>query len=120
MLQQTDVAKLARDELNRMAEPVVAAIRPLLVVPHLEERDWDYGPAGQRFLCWIVLEHPASNTGIAYCDEGFGPGSPWGLLFLEGQHLSMGPDSGWYSSLEDAFRESMACDLPTEPGYEVG
>ena len=120
MLQRTDIERFVRDELDQMPGPVAAAVQPLLVEPRMEERDWDYGPAGQRYPCWLVLEHPLSNTGIAYCDQGFGPGAPWGLLFLKGDHLSMGMDAGWYSSLEDAFRESMASDLPTPPGYEVG
>ena len=33
---------------------------------------------------------------------------PWGLIFLSGEHLSIGMDCAWYSTLEDAFRESMA------------
>jgi hypothetical protein len=116
----TDIAQLVRSELDRIADHrLVDAIAPLLVAPHLEDRDWDYGPANQTYPCWIVLEHPSSNTGIAYCSEGFGPQYPWGLLFLKGEHLNMGMDSGWYASLEDAFRESMACDLPLPPGYEV-
>ena len=94
------------------------AIRPLLVSPRCEDRPWDYGPPKQKYACWIILEHPPSNTGIAYCAEGFGPQSPWGLLFLR-EHLSMGMDSSWYTTLEDAFRESQACDIPPPPGYEV-
>ncbi len=94
------------------------AIVPLLVKPRLEDRPWDYGP-DQTYPCWIVLEHPPSNTGIAYCAEGFGPRSPWGLLFLRGEHLGMGMDAGWYTKLEDAFRESRACDLPSPVGYQV-
>jgi hypothetical protein len=104
-----DVAELVRNELRRITDKkVVAAIEPMLVAPRCEERPWDYGGA-EHYPCWVVLEHPASNTGIAYCAEGFGPRCPWGLLFLRG-HLSMGMDSGWFSSLEDAFRDSMASD----------
>jgi hypothetical protein len=57
----------------------------------------------QTYPCWIVLEHAPSNTAIAYCAEGFGPGCPWGLLFLEGEHLSMGMDSGWFTYLSMRF-----------------
>jgi len=28
-------------------------------------------------------------------------------------------DCGWYAKLEDAFRESMAWDEESPPGYEV-
>ena len=89
------------------------------MTPYPVERDWDYGNSGERFVCWTVLEHPDSNTGIAYCAQGFGPKHPWGLVFLSGPYMSIGMDSGWYASLEDAMRESMAWDRPNPPGYEV-
>jgi len=115
-----DIERLVQTECGRITEAaVVKAIVALLVKPRLEDRPWDYGEPDQTFPCWIVLEQPPSNTGIAYCPEGFGPASPWGLLFLSGEHLGMGMDSGWYATLEDAFRESMACDLPSPPGHEV-
>ena len=53
-------------------------------------RGWDFGEPGQKFPCWIVLDHLPTNTCIAYCENGFGPSYPWGLLFIKGQHLSMG------------------------------
>jgi hypothetical protein len=120
VLQKADIESLVQAELSRMDSAVAAAVQPFLVAPRLEQREWDYGAEGQTYPCWIVLEHQPSNTGISYCAQGFGPKDPWGLLFLRGPHLSMGMDSGWFSSLEDAFRGSMACDLPTPPGYEVG
>jgi hypothetical protein len=51
-------------------------IRELLVTPHPVERAWDDGSRGEHFVCWTVLEHHPSNTGIAYCLQGFGPSSP--------------------------------------------
>ncbi|MEI8022056.1 MAG: hypothetical protein WCH39_27855 [Schlesneria sp.] len=107
-------------EISRIAdEAVLGAMKPLLVVPRCEMREWDYGEPGQEFPCWIVLDHIPTNTCISYCEYGFGPSSPWGLLFIEGRYLSMGMDSGWYSNLEDAFRGSMAWDGDNPPGYEV-
>ena len=79
----------------------------------------DYGADGEKYPCWIVLEHASSNTGIAYCAQGFGPTDPWGLLFLAGPQKSMGMDSGWFTTLEYAFRESAACDIPPPRGFEV-
>ena len=115
-----DVEQLVRAQLDRITDvAVIEAIRPLLIAPRVEDRPWDYGPPGRTCPCWIVLEHTQSNTGIASCAEGFGPADPWGLLFLTGEHLSMGVDSGCFTTLEDAFRGSMACDLPEPPGYEV-
>lgn len=107
-------------ELSRIDDAtLLSTMKPLLVVPRREMREWDYGDPGQTFPCWIVLDHVPTNTCIAYCDNGFGPSSPWGLLFIAGDYLSMGMDSGWYSKLEDAFRESMAWDGDNPPGYEV-
>ncbi len=91
-------------ELSRIVdEPLLVAMKPLLVTPRCEKREWDYGTLGQNFECWIVLEHLPTNTCVAYCDLGFGPSSPWGLLFIAGDHISMGMDSGWYSNFEVLF-----------------
>ena len=111
-----EVSSLVREQLAQIKDKRIAArIGELLVSPYSTERDWDYGRPGERYVCWMVLEHRESNTGIAYCSQGFGPKHPWGLLFLAGPHMSMGMDSGWYSTLEWTFRESMAAeDLPSD------
>jgi hypothetical protein len=57
------------------------AIEPNLGPPNPVMRGWDYGTDDEAYPCWSLLEHKASNTGIAYCESGFGPGSPWGLVF---------------------------------------
>src|SRR5690348_3716643 len=94
-----EIRRLVEHELIRIEDRrLVAALRALLVSPRCEDRPWDYGVEGQTFPCWIVFEHEPSNTAIAYCDQGFGPGAPWGLLFLTGNHLNMGMDAGWYST----------------------
>jgi hypothetical protein len=69
---ETEFARLGDD---RMASHV----RSLLVEPAEVVRAWDYGEPGDKFVTWIVLSDQArSNTGIAYCEYGFGPRSPWG------------------------------------------
>jgi hypothetical protein len=114
------VASIVQQELDRISDPTLAArIRSLLVRPYAVDRAWDYGPEGQHYVCWTILEHPASNTGVAYCTEGFGPAHPWGLIFLSGSHMSIGMDCAWYACLEDAFRESRAWDAANPDGYEV-
>lgn len=113
------VSDLVESELSRIFDTaLVAAIRPLLVVPYPVERAWDYGVPGEKYTCWTVLEHLPSNTGIAYCESGFGPSEPWGLVFLAGEHMSMGMDTAWFASLEGAMRESQAWDGPGPPEYE--
>lgn len=100
-------ALIAR-ELDCVSDPrVLSHVRALLVEPTPILRAWDYGPAGQRYACWSVLEHPLSRTGIAYCEEGFGPRCPWGLIWLD-EPTSMGMDCNWYLTFLDAFFDSRA------------
>jgi hypothetical protein len=104
-----DVAKIVQQALDTITDPdVIAALKPLLTTPKLIQCEWDYGERGQTFPAWIVLEHPPSGTGIAYSDFGFGPQTPWGLIWLT--HSGFGMDSGWYNSLDGAFVESRASE----------
>ena len=78
---EREISDLVGREIERIADRrVVEKMRSLLVAPYPVERLWDYGVPGQRFTCWTVLEHGESNTGIAFCSEGFGPSYPWGCL----------------------------------------
>jgi hypothetical protein len=96
-------------------ERVIRHIRAHLVEPMPELRTWDYGEPGQQYTCWIVFRHAASNTGIAFCEQGFGPSRPWGLLWIggEGNPLSIGQDSGWFENFLKTYFDSFAvCELP--------
>jgi hypothetical protein len=101
-------------ELSALSDDrVISHIRSLLVDPKCQLRPWDYGQPGEEFPCWLVLEHQASNSAIAYCEKGFGPTMPWGLLSLTSTHSSMGMDSGWFEHFLDAYFDSQAApDLP--------
>jgi hypothetical protein len=58
------------------------------------------------------IEDAPSGGEIAYCEYGFGPHSPWGLV-SSGKHQSMGMDSGWFKTFLDAFLGSRASiELP--------
>jgi hypothetical protein len=120
MADQSAVREYVESELSRIGdERLLARIRELMVEPYPVVRGWDYGKPGESYVCWTVLEHRESNTGIAFCDHGFGPSDPWGLVFLSGPHMSIGMDCSWYRSIEDAIRESPAWVEPNPPGYEV-
>jgi hypothetical protein len=107
-------------EIERINDKrLIARISELLVEPYTVVRAWDYGKPGEAYECWTVLEHRESNTGIAFCEQGFGSACPWGLIFLSGPDMGIGMDCNWYSSLEDAMRESQAWDVPNPPAYEV-
>ena len=110
----TQITTLVEAELSSITDPRIAThIRSLLVTPEPVMRGWDYGHNGDAYPCWSVLSHDPSNTGIAYCEQGFGPNSPWGLVFLSGEHMSIGMDSGWFKHfLESYFECKAAAELP--------
>jgi hypothetical protein len=92
---------------------VTAHIRRLLVEPHPILFSWDYGEPGQQYPCWMVLNDARSDGEIAYCEYGFGPRTPWGLVDSRREHRTMGMDSGWFMTFLDGFFESVACvELP--------
>src|SRR5258707_12509356 len=108
MLTANEVSALVEQELKGITDPArLARIRELSVLPYPVERDWDYGRIGENFTCWTVLEHPQSNSGIAYCPQGFGPSDPWGIIFLTGEHQGIGMAGGWFLNLESDMRSSM-------------
>jgi len=106
---------IGRELASLPDERIVHHIRAHLVEPVAELRGWDYGEPGQQCPCWIVFRHAASSTGIAFCEQGFGPRRPWGLLWVggEGKPLSIGQDSGWYGNfLETYFNSFAVCEIP--------
>lgn len=114
-----DIKRILQKALADIPNPdVVASLRGYLVTPREVVRDWDYKDDTQ-FSCWIIAVDPDSQTAIAYCDIGFGPACPWGLLNEPSQFNEMGPDSCWYFRLEDAFRQSMMWDGDNPADYEV-
>jgi len=113
--------ELVNHELESLKHArVVNHVRSLLVHPTNMIRAWDYGAPDEAYPCWSVLEHPRSNTGIAYCEQGFGPSHPWGLVFLAGsEHMSIGMDTGWFPRFLDAYFESKAAtELPIWRVYQ--
>jgi hypothetical protein len=99
------VKSLVAGELALIADPTRrTALHAVLREPVMEMRDWDYGPPGGQFPCWIVTVASERGVVIGYCEQGFGPRCPWGLLWTDAQ-TSMGMDCGWFSSLADAFAD---------------
>ncbi len=103
-----EMSSIVKRELERISDSIVLeALQHLCVVPSCHERRWDYGP-GLSYQCWSVAEHEESNTLYIYCEEGFGPLIPWGIVSLSG--TEMGMDSNWFETLERAFYDSFAAD----------
>jgi hypothetical protein len=106
-----DVSELIRDDMRALSDArVVVYLSSLLVTPPRQLLlGWDYGPTGEAFEGFLVLYHPSSDTAIAYCQQGFGPAAPWGLIRIkQGSPPSMGMDSGWFPRFLDAFFDSLA------------
>src|SRR3954468_24002372 len=100
------VSALLEAEISKISDAALAdVVARHRISPRLEERKWAYAP-DTSFPCWIVFEHIESNTGVCFSEHGFGPRTPWGLLWLVGVRQDMGDDSGWFLSLEDAVRDS--------------
>ncbi len=111
-----DIASLVRDELARVGDPNRrSALEALLQSPARLSLAWDYGKEGERFDCWQVGCSPERGVLLVYCERGFGPAFPWGVVF--GEEGSMGMDSQWHSGLEDAA--VFAGLLPAPAGYEA-
>ena len=112
----SQLKKLIDHELAHLSDARVKThIQGLLVEPKPTLRDWDYGKPNEKYLCWQVLNDNESNFGISYCESGFGPRNPWGLVWLESNEdkaISMGMDSSWYPTFLDAYFESSAAALP--------
>jgi len=109
MMNSDAIDALVDQELKGITDAKLAErIAGLRVKPHCVERAWDYGEDGLTYPCWTILEHGDSNTGIAYCNEGFGPSSPWGLVSLSGPDMNIGMDCQWWESLMIAVRVSAA------------
>jgi hypothetical protein len=99
----TSLTALIEGEISVLKDPrVINHIRGLLIAPQPQMRPWDYGTPGEAYECWLVLADASSNAGIAYCESGFGPATPWGLVSVQGQYMSMGMDSGWFKYFLDA------------------
>jgi hypothetical protein len=105
------ISERVRSELFAFSDTLIKpAIEALLTLPRPILRGWDYGPSDQQFVCWQVLEDPEVHVGIAFCEEGFGPNCPWGLVSLDetGARSSMGMDSAWFPTFLQAFADSFS------------
>lgn len=104
-ISQQEVNSLINNEIESIDDPlIVSALRPILIEPEIREMDWNYGPEGQKYACWVVARDQTSDTEIVYCEDGFGPETPFGLVGIS--YNDMGMDSGWFASLVEAYCES--------------
>jgi hypothetical protein len=110
-----EVAAALEEDLAHLRDPRVrASIQAFRVGPPMSIRlAWEYGKPGDTFDGWLVFDDPGNRTGIVYCDQGFGPKRPWGLITTGESCPSMGMDCGWFGRFIDAYLDSFsATDLP--------
>lgn len=102
------IQDLVAKELGRIEDPRrVDFLRTLLVTPRREEREWDYGVPGTRYPYWIVAEACDCGLLLVYCEHGFGPEMPWGILFTKDPDAAtLGMDAQWSWYLAEAFVRS--------------
>jgi hypothetical protein len=115
MTSAAEVTAALDEDLAKLRDPRVrASIHAYrLATPTPTRLAWDYGKPGETFDGWLVFADPVQRTGIAYCDHGFGPSSPWGLIATDETCPSMGMDSGWFRRFMDAYMDSFsATDVP--------
>jgi hypothetical protein len=87
----------ARDEMKAL----------ILEEPCLMSCAWDYGAPGETYPCWKVAGSTATGrVGVVYCEHGFGPEFPWGLIWLNQPVPDMGQDSGWFRTLREALADA--------------
>lgn len=113
------LVKLVEDELRMVRDSAVRdQIQALLVNPAKRDCRWDYwewdkAKYEETYPCWTVMTDTAGGRlAIVYCEHGFGPACPWGLIRMDEDTPSMGQDSGWSSTFLEAAAEIL--DLPPE------
>jgi hypothetical protein len=102
----TEVKQLVDAEVARIADPDLrGAVARMLIEPRLHDVTWDYGEGeeDEAYPCWIVADlRPSSPFVVAYCEHGFGPQEPFGIISAD--LSSMGMDSQWFTTLEGGVR----------------
>ncbi len=108
-----EIRALVEHELRQVRDQrVLRHIQRLLVEPKVVMRAWSYSTEHKEYPCWAVPSHPATNSGIAYCEFGFGPRSPWGLVTLSGSHTAIGMDCDERYSWTLASIPAVVTELP--------
>ncbi len=112
MISREQLVEILERELAAIEDPKARQqIGTVLVEPTPMRCGWDYGPPGQTFPCWKVGRDPdGQSVGIVYCESGFGPESPWGLVWLHEAIPSMGQDTGWFPTFREAAGDVL--DIP--------
>lgn len=111
-----DIRRLVHAELAKVGDAARRdALIAVLVSPQPLSLKWGYGKPGEKYECWLVGLSPNGNTRLLYCEKGFGPSDPWGIVGVSDDWMGM--DCQWHVGLEHAAIG--AGILPAPPDYEV-
>jgi hypothetical protein len=106
---KTEILDLIEAELVDFSDvEIIDFIKTHLIDPAPLDLAWDYGEPDVKFRGWSVLEDAITGTRIVYCEQGFGPTNPWGLVSCYVETPSMGQDTGWFTTFLDAFFDSLS------------
>jgi hypothetical protein len=112
------VQKLVEEQISAISDnDRQFALRAIVVNPYMELREWDYAE-NTKYQCWIIAEPKNDNYVFAFCNKGFGPNAPWGIIKKD-IHGSMGPDACWYTYLDDLFIGAGRWDGSKPKNFEV-
>ena len=121
-----EITALVQLELKKINDPLVqSTILSLLISPSLHQRTWEWDRNENKFPCWTTIQDNRTDTSIVYCEHGFGPKTPWGLVFISKDFF--GGDFSWFRTMEQAFCDSFAASdleiwnvvLTTEVGTKI-
>jgi len=103
-ISSTEITRIVAEHVARIVDADLRdEVARVLIEPMLREVPWNYGEDGETLACWIIADlRPAKPDVLAYCDRGFGPGYPFGIL--DADLPSMGTDGQWFLTLEDGLR----------------
>lgn len=118
------LTNLIDSELSALPDArVVNYVRSFLIEPVLEYRFIHRAEPELHTPSWLVFRHDASNTGIVYCADLFGPRRPWGVTGITDSDPSQicGEDCDWYEHFLEAALSSFAvADLPIWRVFKKG
>lgn len=116
MAHLNDIHGLVAAELSNVADPARRnALKAVLVPPQRLSLKWGYGQPGERYDCWLVGLSPNGQLRLMYCERGFGPDYPWGIVPVAEERMGM--DCDWHVGLEHAAIN--AGILPPPDNYEI-
>jgi hypothetical protein len=114
-----EVRAVVEGEVRKITDgSIVQGIQTFLITPRLEMRTWGWGKTPADYPVWIVAESSRYDYGIAFSDYGFAPEHSWGLVFSS--HRDFDADYCWYSTLEDAYKDSRLFEEYQEKQAEKG